>query len=143
MVKEWQVTVGRGRGEDLDVARLREVGKGAHEVATEPRSVRLPQPTVRADIEPRDLGPTLIRCVGEPANVGLGPCDLIVDVLDGADIDVTVGELLDEDRREPDDDPIPHARIPEVVQQDEQWEICPKDGLVYPFLTVRPSACPA
>ena len=85
----------------------------------------------------------MIRCFGEPANVVLGPRDLIVDVLDRADVDVTVGELLDEDRRKPDDDAIRHPRIPEVVQQHEQWQICPEDGLVYPFLTVRPSACPA
>jgi hypothetical protein len=81
----------------------------------------------------------LVRRLGEAANVGLGSRDLIVDVLDGANVDVTVGELLDQDRRESDDDPIWDASIPEVVQQDEQREICPEDGLMYPFLTVRPS----
>lgn len=131
------------RREDLDVARLGEIGKRADEIPTESRSVRLAQPTVRAHIELRELGAALIRSVGEAAHVGLGPRDLIVDVLDRANVDVAIGELLDQDRRKPYDDAIRNARIPEVVQEDEQREICPKYGLMYPFLTVRPSARPA
>ena len=72
--------------------------------------------------------------------VFLGANDLIVDVLQGANVDVVVGELLDQDRREPDDDAIGHARVSEVVKEDKEREICPEDRLVYPFLTVGPSA---
>ena len=112
--------MGRGRGEDLDVAGLREIGKRTDEVATEAPSVRLAQSTVRRDIKPRELGAALVRCFGESAHVVLGPRDLIVDVFQRADVDVAVGELLDENRGEPDDDAIRHPGSTEVVQEHEQ-----------------------
>ena len=135
--------MGRGRGEDLDLSGLGEIGKRADEVVTEPRSVRLAQTTVRTDIELGELGMRAIARIGEAPMVFLGADDLIVDVLQGANVDVVVGELLDQDRREPDDDAIGHARVSEVVKEDKEREICPEDRLVYPFLTVGPSACAA
>src|SRR5438034_2183752 len=135
--------MGRGRREDLDVTSLREVGERADEVSAEACSVRLAQTTVRADVELGELGMSAIARVDEAPTVVLGADDLIVDVLRGANVDVVVGELLDQDRGEPDDDAIGHARTSEVVKQDKEREICPEDRLVYPFLTVGPSACTA
>src|SRR2546426_1259508 len=132
--------MGRGRREDLDVAGLREVGEGTDEVAAEACFVRLAQATVRADIKLGERGVCAIVRVGETPEVSLGADDLIVDVLQGANVDVVVGELLDQDRREPDNDAIGHARVSEVVKEDKEREICPENRLVYPFLTVGPSA---
>src|SRR5713226_1041511 len=132
--------MGRGRREDLDVAGLRQVGERADEVSTEACSVRLAQTTVRADIKVGELSMRAIARVGEAPKVFPGAYDLIVDVLERANVDIAVGELLDQDRREPNDDAIRHARISEVVEQGEEREICPEDRLMYPFLTVRPPA---
>src|SRR6266566_2972255 len=139
-IEKREITVGRGRGEDLDLSGLGEIGERADEVATEPRSVRLAQTTVRADIELGELGMRAIARIGEAPMVFLGADDLIVDVLQGANVDVVVGELLNQDRREPDDDAIGHARVSEIVKEDKERKVCPEDRLVYPFLTVGPSA---
>src|SRR5438094_4967123 len=130
----------RGCREDRAVTGLREVADRADEVSAEACSVRLAQTTVRADIELGELGMRAIARVDEAPTVVLGADDLIVDVLQGANVDVVVGELLDQDRGEPDDDAIGHARVSEVVKEDKEREICSEDRLVYPFLTVGPSA---
>ena len=131
--------MGRGRGEDLDVAGLREIGKRTDEVATEASSVRLAQSTVRRDIKPRELGAALVRCLREATNVVLGSRDLVVDVLERADIDVTIGKLLDQNRRQPDDDAVRHARISKVVQKHEERQVGAEDGFLDPLLTMRPA----
>ena len=130
----------RSGGEDLDVARLREIGEGADEVATEASLVRLAQAAIRTDVEIGELGSTGVLCVGEAPNVLLGAQDLIVDVLERADVDVTVAELLDEHRREPDDDAIRDLRVAKIVEEHEQRQICAEHRLVDPLLTVRPPA---
>src|SRR6266850_4959701 len=135
--------MGRGRREDLDMAGLREVSERTNQVAAEACSVCVAQPGIRADIELGERGMRTIVRVGEAPKVSLGADNLIVDVLERAYVDVVVGELLDQDRREPNDDAIRHTRVSEIVEQDEEREICSEDRLVYPFLTVRPPARPA
>jgi hypothetical protein len=81
----------------------------------------------------------LVRRVREPPKILLRADDLIVDVLERADVDVTVGELLDEDRRQPDDDAIRNPRVPQIVQQHEERKVRAEHGLVDPLLAVRPA----
>ena len=102
------------------MAGLREIGECTDEVATKAASVRLAKSTVRADIKPRELRATLIRCFGESAHIVLGPRDLIVDVFERADVDVAVGQLLDQDWGEPDDDAIGDPGTTQVMQEHEQ-----------------------
>src|SRR5207237_2903062 len=87
-IERAQVSMGRRRGEDLDVARLREIRERADEVPTKTRSVCLSQPAVRADVEARELRAALIRRFRKAANVVLGSRDLVVDVFERADVDV-------------------------------------------------------
>src|SRR5207253_5184429 len=115
-IEKGQVSMGRRRGEDLDVARLREIRERADEVPTKTRSVCLSQPAVRADVEARELRAALIRRFRKAANVVLGSRDLVVDVFERADVDVTVGKLFDQDGREPDNHPVRDTGLGKVVQ---------------------------
>jgi len=138
-IEERQITVCRRGREDLDVSGLREIGERTDEVATEARSVRVPQATVGTDVEVGELGPSLIGRIGEASNVPLRADDLIVDVLERADVDVAIGQLLDEDGREPNDHPVRDARVSKIVQEDEQGQIRAEHRLVDPLLAVRPA----
>src|SRR5207237_6028829 len=98
-IEERQVSVRRGRGQDLDLARAREVREGADEVAPEPLDERLLQALVRPAVGLRDG--LARRGAGETEipRVELGPADLIIGVREEAGADVRVGELLAGGRR--------------------------------------------
>ena len=138
-VEERQVTMGRGRGEDLHMAGPCEVGERADEIAPEARAIRLAQPAKRVDVEARERRAGMIVGVDEPAYVPLGAAHLVVDVLEIAHVDVVVGELLEQDRREADDDAERDTRVAQIVEQHEERQVRTEHRLVDPFLAVRPA----
>src|SRR6266550_1605221 len=141
-VQEWQITMCRSRGEDLDVPAAREIGERADEIAPEPSGVGLAKPTVGREIEVGERSAARVAGVDETADVLFRAADLVVDVLEIANVDVVIRELLEQHRREADDDPVGDARIAQVVKEAEQREVGAEHGLVDPLLAVRPPASP-
>ena len=142
-VEQRQVPMRRRRGEDLEVPAAREVGERADEIAAEPLDVRATEPAVRAEVEVGEGRALLVRLIHEAPHVGLRAADLVVGIFDEPRVDVAVGELLDEDGREADDDAVGDRGFAEIVEQGEEREVGPQHRLVDPFLAVGPAAGPA
>src|SRR5213594_1672086 len=122
------------------MAGAREGRERADEIAIEPPQVRIAMGAIERRVEARDRTALGVAVVDEATNVGVGAMDLIVAVLDESRVDVTVRELLDERRREPDRDLVRDPALPKVVEKAEQRKVRTEDRLVHPFLAVRPAA---
>ena len=101
-IKQRQIAVRGARRKDLDVARTREVGEGADDIATEPSYVGVTVRTEERCIEHRERAACRVAVAPETLRVLIGALDLIVAVLDEAMVDVGVGQLLEQWRRESD-----------------------------------------
>src|SRR2546428_1276697 len=139
-IEQRQIAMRRTRGEDLDVATPREVGERADEIVREALRVRVAVRAEEREVVERERAPLGIAITSEPFGVLLRTPDLIVAVLDEAVVDVRIRELLEEGRRETDGHAVRDARVAEIVEQAEEWKVRSEDGLVHPFLTVRPTA---
>jgi hypothetical protein len=98
---------------------------------------------VRAEqrlVEERERAALGVAERAEAAHVLTRAADLVVAVLDEPVIDVGVRELLEQRRREADGDAIGDAVPAKVVEQAEERQVGPEDGLVHPLLAVRPAA---
>jgi hypothetical protein len=139
-IEEWQVAVRRTGGEDLDVTGARERGERTDEIVAEASGVGIAMPAVQRRVETRERAALAIAVGLEAADVRVGALDLVVAVLDESRVDVAVRKLLDERRRQSDRDLVGHRVVAQVVEEAEQRQVRPQDGLVHPLLAVRPSA---
>ena len=121
----------------------REIGERADKVAPEAMQVRIAEPPVRREIEVGERRAPGVVGIDETSHVSLGSPDLVVDVLEVANVHVVIRELLEQHRRQPDDHPIVDARLAQVVEKDEERKIGPEHGLVDPLLAMRPPSGPA
>src|SRR5437763_5905328 len=122
------------------MAAPREIRERADEVAAEAPDIRLAQAAIGAEIEVGERGASMVPGIDESSPVLLGPSDLVIDVLESADVDGVMGQLLDQDRGQADDDPVWDAGFAKVLSQHEQRQICAEHGFVDPLLAVRPTA---
>ena len=97
------------------MAAPREIRERADEVAAEAPDIRLAQAAIGAEIEVGERGASMVPGIDESSPVLLGPSDLVIDVLEIADVDVVIGQLLDQDRGQADDDPVRDAGFAKVL----------------------------
>src|ERR1700716_800036 len=113
----------RTRREDLDVSRAREIGEGTDDVAREAADVRVSMRAEEREVEHRDAAALGVPVPSEALHILIGSLDLIGEVLEEAVIDVGIGELLEERRREPDRHAIRDAGVTQIVEQAEEWQV--------------------
>ena len=130
----------RRGGEDLDVPAPRKIRERANQIASEADSVSLTEAAERGEIEVGERGAPRVALLHEAGRVPLRAANLVVDVLEVANVDVVIGKLLEEDRRQSDDDAVAHALRTEIVKQHEERQVRSEHRFVDPLLAVRPAA---
>src|SRR2546427_3444587 len=135
-VEQRQIAMRRRGGEDLDVPAPRKIRERANQIASEADSVSLTEAAERGEIEVGERGAPRVALLHEAGRVPLRAANLVVDVLEVANVDVVIGKLLEEDRRESDDDAVAHALRTEIVKQHEERQVRSEHPFVGPLLAV-------
>jgi hypothetical protein len=139
-LQQRQVRVRRRAGQHLEVTGARQVRDSTDEVAREASAELAGEPRVVIDIAGGEALESILAEVGEAANILLRAALLVRGVLVETLDDLDVGELLEEDRRQPDGEAKRDSLFAEIEQNGRERQVRSEDGLVHPLLTVRPAA---